>query len=63
MEAHVADFGLAKFLCRGASGSGAVAAAESVSVVAGTYGYIAPGKTRSPERRVSMQSQAMAPAT
>ncbi|PUZ74131.1 hypothetical protein GQ55_1G040900 [Panicum hallii var. hallii] len=42
MEAHVADFGLAKFLCRGASGSGAVAAAECVSVVAGTYGYIAP---------------------
>ena len=45
MEAHVADFGLAKFLCRGASGSVAVAAAECVSVVAGTYGYIAPGKT------------------
>ncbi|CAN6277607.1 unnamed protein product [Urochloa humidicola] len=42
MEAHVADFGLAKFLRRGASGSGAVAAAESVSAVAGTYGYIAP---------------------
>ncbi|PVH65629.1 hypothetical protein PAHAL_1G042200 [Panicum hallii] len=42
MEAHVADFGLAKFLRRGASGSGAVAAAECVSVVAGTYGYIAP---------------------
>ncbi|CAN6237184.1 unnamed protein product [Urochloa humidicola] len=43
MEAHVADFGLAKFLRRGASGSGAVAAAqECVSAVAGTYGYIAP---------------------
>ena len=47
MEAHVADFGLAKFLCRGASGSVAVAAAECVSVVAGTYGYIAPGKNDS----------------
>ncbi|RLN07268.1 leucine-rich repeat receptor-like kinase protein THICK TASSEL DWARF1 [Panicum miliaceum] len=44
MEAHVADFGLAKFLCHGASGSGAgaVAAEECVSAVAGTYGYIAP---------------------
>jgi kinase len=51
MEAHVADFGLAKFLRRGASGSGAVAAAECVSVVAGTYGYIAPGKN---EQCVSM---------
>ncbi|CAL5060178.1 unnamed protein product [Urochloa decumbens] len=44
MEAHVADFGLAKFLRRGASGSGsgAVAAEECVSAVAGTFGYIAP---------------------
>nr|CAB3498348.1 unnamed protein product [Digitaria exilis] len=44
MEAHVADFGLARFLRRGASGSvaGAVAAEECVSAVAGTYGYIAP---------------------
>ncbi|RCV44873.1 hypothetical protein SETIT_9G409600v2 [Setaria italica] len=44
MEAHVADFGLAKFLSRGASGSGtgAVAAEECVSAIAGTYGYIAP---------------------
>jgi hypothetical protein len=47
MEVHVADFGLAKFLSRGASGFGtgaAVAAEECVSAVAGTYGYIAPGK-------------------
>jgi Leucine-rich repeat (LRR) protein len=45
MEAHVADFGLAKLLSRGASGSGtAVAAEECVSVIAGTYGYIAPGR-------------------
>nr|CAB3493380.1 unnamed protein product [Digitaria exilis] len=38
MEAHVADFGLARFLRRGASGSvaGAVAAEECVSAVAGT---------------------------
>ncbi|KAJ1277962.1 hypothetical protein BS78_04G043200 [Paspalum vaginatum] len=44
LEAHVADFGLAKFLCRGASCSGGagVAAEECVSAVAGTYGYIAP---------------------
>ncbi|CAM0147684.1 unnamed protein product [Urochloa decumbens] len=42
MEAHVADFGLAKFLRRGASGPGAVAAEECVSAIAGTYGYIAP---------------------
>jgi len=63
MEAHVADFGLAKFLCRGASGSGAVAAAESVSVVAGTYGYIAPGKNDSMGSWRWHASQAMAPAT
>jgi hypothetical protein len=46
-EAHVADFGLAKFLSRGASGSGTGAAAapeDCVSAIAGTYGYIAPGK-------------------
>ncbi|CAN6243110.1 unnamed protein product [Urochloa humidicola] len=44
MEAHVADFGLAKFLRRGVSGSGvgAVAAEECVSAIAGTFGYIAP---------------------
>ncbi|CAN6230380.1 unnamed protein product [Urochloa humidicola] len=42
MEAHVADFGLAKFLRRGTSGPGAVAAEECVSTVAGTFGYIAP---------------------
>ncbi|KAL6629129.1 hypothetical protein ACP70R_028894 [Stipagrostis hirtigluma subsp. patula] len=44
MEAHVADFGLAKFLNRGASGSGTrVAAAEEwASAIVGTYGYIAP---------------------
>ncbi|XP_074275050.1 uncharacterized protein LOC141599063 [Silene latifolia] len=34
-EAHVADFGLAKFLMGGAS-------SESMSAVAGSYGYIAP---------------------
>jgi serine/threonine protein kinase len=46
MEAHIADFSIAKFLSRGASCSGGTraVAAESVSVVAGTYGYIAPGK-------------------
>ncbi|CAD6270947.1 unnamed protein product [Miscanthus lutarioriparius] len=37
MEAHVADFGLAKFL--GGNGSGA---SECMSAVAGSYGYIAP---------------------
>ncbi|KAL6629130.1 hypothetical protein ACP70R_028895 [Stipagrostis hirtigluma subsp. patula] len=44
MEAHVADFGLAKFLNRGASGSCTrVAAAEEwASAIVGTYGYIAP---------------------
>ncbi|WVZ77818.1 hypothetical protein U9M48_025639 [Paspalum notatum var. saurae] len=54
MEAHVADFGLAKFLRRGASCSGAagVAAEECVSAVAGTYGYIAPGKNESTRRAV-----------
>jgi len=59
MEAHVADFGLAKFLSRGASCSGdtrAVAAEESVSVVAGTYGYIAPRKNE--ERGVHARSGA-----
>uniref|UniRef100_A0ACD5ZXP5 Uncharacterized protein n=1 Tax=Avena sativa TaxID=4498 RepID=A0ACD5ZXP5_AVESA len=43
LEAHVADFGLAKFL---RSGSGAAAnaagASECMSAVAGSYGYIAP---------------------
>ncbi|KAL5204726.1 hypothetical protein ABZP36_009597 [Zizania latifolia] len=39
-EAHVADFGLAKFL-RSSSGVGA-AASECMSAVAGSYGYIAP---------------------
>ncbi|KAL6873587.1 hypothetical protein ACP4OV_013669 [Aristida adscensionis] len=38
-EAHVADFGLAKFL-GGAGGTGA--ASECMSAVAGSYGYIAP---------------------
>jgi serine/threonine protein kinase len=37
-EAHVADFGLAKFL----GGSGG-AASECMSAIAGSYGYIAPG--------------------
>jgi serine/threonine protein kinase len=36
-EAHVADFGLAKFLVDGA-------ASECMSSIAGSYGYIAPGK-------------------
>jgi serine/threonine protein kinase len=36
MEAHVADFGLAKFL----RGNGA---SECMSAIAGSYGYIAPG--------------------
>ncbi|KAG8089436.1 hypothetical protein GUJ93_ZPchr0011g27877 [Zizania palustris] len=39
-EAHVADFGLAKFL-RSSSSVGA-AASECMSAVAGSYGYIAP---------------------
>ncbi|BAT13341.1 leucine-rich repeat receptor-like serine/threonine-protein kinase BAM1 [Oryza sativa Japonica Group] len=38
-EAHVADFGLAKFL---RSGGGATASSECMSAVAGSYGYIAP---------------------
>jgi hypothetical protein len=42
MEAHVADFGLAKFLV-GGNGSGA---SECMSAVAGSYGYIAPGTLR-----------------
>jgi Leucine-rich repeat (LRR) protein len=37
-EAHVADFGLAKFLQDGG-------ASESMSAVAGSYGYIAPGNS------------------
>ncbi|KAG8090953.1 hypothetical protein GUJ93_ZPchr0011g27757 [Zizania palustris] len=45
-EAHVADFGLAKFLrSTSSSGSGAApntAASECMSAVAGSYGYIAP---------------------
>lgn len=36
-EAHVADFGLAKFLADGA-------ASQCMSAIAGSYGYIAPGK-------------------
>ncbi|KAG2542322.1 hypothetical protein PVAP13_9NG839990 [Panicum virgatum] len=36
-EAHVADFGLAKFLRGNAGGS------ECMSAIAGSYGYIAPG--------------------
>ncbi|VAH88487.1 unnamed protein product [Triticum turgidum subsp. durum] len=36
-EAHVADFGLAKFLNGNAGGS------ECMSAIAGSYGYIAPG--------------------
>lgn len=40
LEAHVADFGLAKFL----HGDGAGGASECMSAVAGSYGYIAPGK-------------------
>ena len=36
MEAHVADFGLAKYLRSGA-------ASECMSAIAGSYGYIAPG--------------------
>jgi Leucine-rich repeat (LRR) protein len=39
MEAHVADFGLAKFLVGGND------ATECMSAVAGSYGYIAPGTT------------------
>ncbi|KAM0912063.1 hypothetical protein ACQ4PT_013028 [Festuca glaucescens] len=38
-EAHVADFGLAKFL--GGAGGGA-GASECMSAIAGSYGYIAP---------------------
>lgn len=36
-EAHVADFGLAKFLVDGGGGT------ECMSAIAGSYGYIAPG--------------------
>ncbi|KAL6660764.1 hypothetical protein ACP70R_001799 [Stipagrostis hirtigluma subsp. patula] len=39
LEAHVADFGLAKFL---RSGGGGGATSECMSAVAGSYGYIAP---------------------
>ncbi|CAM0943993.1 unnamed protein product [Alopecurus aequalis] len=38
MEAHVADFGLAKYLRHGGNG----AASECMSAIAGSYGYIAP---------------------
>lgn len=38
-EAHVADFGLAKFLQD-------TGASECMSSVAGSYGYIAPGKAK-----------------
>ncbi|RLN12744.1 leucine-rich repeat receptor-like kinase protein THICK TASSEL DWARF1 [Panicum miliaceum] len=38
-EAHVADFGLAKFL----GGGGGGATSECMSAIAGSYGYIAPG--------------------
>ena len=38
MEAHVADFGLAKYLRHGHG-----AASECMSAIAGSYGYIAPG--------------------
>jgi serine/threonine protein kinase len=40
-EAHVADFGLAKFL----GGAGGGATSECMSAIAGSYGYIAPGNT------------------
>ncbi|KAM0861451.1 hypothetical protein ACQ4PT_045881 [Festuca glaucescens] len=40
LEAHVADFGLAKFLRSGSGGGGG--ASECMSTVAGSYGYIAP---------------------
>ncbi|XP_062196931.1 leucine-rich repeat receptor-like serine/threonine-protein kinase BAM1 [Phragmites australis] len=40
LEAHVADFGLAKFLRSGTAGAGATS--ECMSAVAGSYGYIAP---------------------
>ena len=42
-QAHIADFGLAKEL-EIASGS-----LESMSAVAGSYGYIAPGTNKSPD--------------
>ena len=42
-QAHIADFGLAKEL-EIASGS-----LESMSAVAGSYGYIAPGTIKSPD--------------
>ncbi|KAK1603171.1 hypothetical protein QYE76_018783 [Lolium multiflorum] len=38
MEAHVADFGLAKYLRHGGNG----ATSECMSAIAGSYGYIAP---------------------
>ncbi|CAH9081684.1 unnamed protein product [Cuscuta epithymum] len=38
MEAHVADFGLAKFLAGGGDGG----ASQCMSAIAGSYGYIAP---------------------
>ncbi|KAI4965172.1 hypothetical protein ZWY2020_055285 [Hordeum vulgare] len=41
LEAHVADFGLAKFLRSGA-GQANAGASECMSAVAGSYGYIAP---------------------
>ena len=44
MEAHVADFGLAKFL----RGNGA---SECMSAVAGSYGYIAPGNHHTTSRQ------------
>ncbi|KQK16712.2 leucine-rich repeat receptor-like kinase protein FLORAL ORGAN NUMBER1 [Brachypodium distachyon] len=40
-EAHVADFGLAKFL-GGAGAGGGNGASECMSAIAGSYGYIAP---------------------
>ncbi|KAM0927720.1 hypothetical protein ACQ4PT_002688 [Festuca glaucescens] len=43
LEAHVADFGLAKFLRSGSDGAASAAgASECMSAVAGSYGYIAP---------------------
>jgi serine/threonine protein kinase len=42
-EAHVADFGLAKFL--GGGGGAGGGASECMSAIAGSYGYIAPGIT------------------
>uniref|UniRef100_M8C414 Receptor protein kinase CLAVATA1 n=1 Tax=Aegilops tauschii TaxID=37682 RepID=M8C414_AEGTA len=43
LEAHVADFGLAKFLrSRSRRGAANAGASECMSAVAGSYGYIAP---------------------